>query len=75
MGEQYGPGSAGFGFDNSYDAYWVRLDAFLDKHPRLHCPACHKRVSPDMDTVGCWFPDMPVRLVCPHCHETSEIPE
>ena len=53
-------------------SYWERCHAFLAAHPRLHCPACHKRVSPEMDTVG-FLSDGPVRVVCPHCGVRSEL--
>jgi hypothetical protein len=53
-------------------SYWERCHAFLAAHPRLHCPACHKRVSPEMDTVG-FLSDEGVTLVCPHCGVRSEV--
>jgi endogenous inhibitor of DNA gyrase (YacG/DUF329 family) len=44
----------------------------LRVHPRLYCPKCRKRVSPEGDTVGFDAGRMPV-IHCPHCGEESEV--
>lgn len=54
----------------------TREAAFLAAHPRMHCPACRKRVSPQSDNVNAsdvHNEGKPVLMICPHCDHRWEV--
>ena len=54
--------------------YNAQRDAFKKAHPRLHCPACRKRCSPDYDSIDAPGDGETVTMRCPHCEHTWEEP-
>ena len=55
----------------------VNEAAFLQSHPRVHCPACRKRLSPRYNHVdaSCLDVDLSpvVRMSCHHCGHHFEL--
>lgn len=47
--------------------------AFAKAHPRIHCPACHKRCSALYDSIDSRSTGEMVRMICKHCDHRFEV--